>query len=79
LRANTERGLTVAPIASPSLVAMRAASRFITGNTPGSARSTAHAWVFGSAPYCAAAPENSLLLVSSCTCTSRPMTVSHSM
>jgi len=37
-----------APIAKPSLVAMRAASRFITGSTPGNARSTAHAWVFGS-------------------------------
>src|SRR5881394_1564956 len=58
---------------------MRAASLLKTGSTPGKAMSTAHAWVFGGAPYFVDAPENALLLLSNCACTSRPITHSHSI
>src|SRR5690554_859295 len=66
-----------APMASPNFTAMRAASLLKTGSTPGSAMSTAHACVFGSAPYLVDAPENALLLVKSCVWISSPMTGSH--
>ena len=42
--------LSVAPMARPNLIAHSTAPLFNTGSTPGSAMSTAHAWVLGSAP-----------------------------
>src|SRR5690606_39592331 len=59
------------------MVAKRKASAFATGSVPGMARSMAQAWVFGSAPNAVLAPEKIFVLVASCTCTSRPITVSH--
>src|SRR5882724_4639909 len=68
-----------APIAKPNLMARSTAPLFSTGNTPGNARLTASACVFGSAPKLVDAAENILLLVESWVCTSRPMTISHSI
>jgi hypothetical protein len=45
-----------------------------TGSTPGSARSTTLAWVFGSAPNAVDAPEKILLTVDNWACVSSPMT-----
>jgi hypothetical protein len=58
LRANTERRLIVAPIARPKRIARSTAPLFATGSTPGSAMSTALAWVLGGAPKAVDAPEN---------------------
>jgi len=52
------------------------ASRFITGSVPGSARSTAQAWVFGSAPNAVGARLKILLFVASCAWVSKPITTS---
>ena len=52
------------------------APRFITGNVPGSARSTAQAWVLGSAPKAVAARLNILLWVDSWAWVSKPITTS---
>jgi len=79
LRANTERGAICEPVARPNLIARSTAPLFSTGSTPGSARLTASACVFGSAPNAVEAPENILLLVESCVCTSSPMTISQVM
>jgi len=49
--------------------------RFITGKVPGKPMHTGHVCVFGSAPNFVLHPQNSLLAVASCTCTSRPMIV----
>src|SRR5512138_1873036 len=65
-----------APTARPKRIAHSTAARLSTGSVPGSARSTAHACVFGGAPKAVDAPENALLRVSSCTCVSRPITTS---
>src|SRR5690606_3480696 len=59
------------------MIAKRTACSFSTGSVPGSARSTAQACVFGCAPKAALAPEKIFDCVESCTCTSRPITVSH--
>src|SRR2546425_49649 len=67
----------VAPIARPNWIARSTAPLFNTGSTPGSARSTGLAWVFGSAPKRVAAPLKILDWVESCACVSRPMTTSH--
>src|SRR5690606_18207118 len=66
-------------MARPNIVAKRKASALATGRVPGMAKSIAQAWVLGSAPKAVLAPENILLLVASCTCTSNPITVSHSI
>ena len=66
----------VAPTASPKRIACSTAARFKTGSTPGSAISTAEAWVLGGAPKAAAAAEKILLRVLSCAWVSMPMTTS---
>src|SRR6185436_14664674 len=76
LRANTERGATLASTARPNFTAIRTASWLSTGNTPGYARSTRLACEFGFAPYAVALPEKILDWVASCAWISRPMTVS---
>jgi hypothetical protein len=48
-----------------------------TGKTPGKARSTAQAWVLGSAPKAVEAPEKIFETVANCACVSMPMTTSH--
>src|SRR5450830_1371857 len=60
-------------------MARSTAPRFITGSTPGRARSTGLAWVLGSAPKAIALPLKIFELVVSCTWFSRPMTTSHCM
>ncbi len=55
------------------------ASRFITGRAPGSPRTTGSVRVLGSFPKPVPVRVNILDLVSSWTCTSRPMTASYSM
>src|SRR3954463_1218966 len=60
-------------------MAQRTASLFSTGNTPGNAKLTTQACVFGSAPNAVDAPEKILVLVCSWVCVSSPMTTSHSM
>jgi hypothetical protein len=52
------------------------ASRFITGSVPGRARSTAQAWVLGSAPKAVGARLKILLLVASWAWVSKPITTS---
>jgi hypothetical protein len=49
---------------------------FITGSVPGRARSTAQAWVLGSAPKAVLARLKILLLVASWVWVSKPMTTS---
>src|SRR5258708_13825819 len=66
----------VPPTARPKRIACSTAPRFSTGSTPGSAMSTAEAWVFGSAPNAVAAAEKILLRVRSCACVSMPTTTS---
>ena len=60
-------------------IARSTAPLFITGSTPGSARSTGLAWVFGSAPNWIEPPLKIFDLVVSCAWFSRPMTTSHCM
>src|SRR5579859_308071 len=60
-------------------MARSTAPRLATGSTPGRAMSTALAWVLGAAPKAVDAPENIFERVESCTCVSRPMTISQSM
>src|SRR5260363_134191 len=55
----TLRGAILALIARPNRIARSTAPRFATGSTPGSARSTTDACIFGSAPKRVEAPENS--------------------
>ena len=52
------------------------ARRLITGSEPGMPWQTGQVWVFGAAPKVARQPQNILVAVASCACTSRPMTVS---
>jgi len=56
----------VPPTASPNRIARSTAPRFATGSTPGSAMSTALAWVFGAAPNAVDDPENIFDAVESC-------------
>ena len=51
------------------------ARRFITGSVPGMPVQTGQVCVFGAAQKRVLQPQNSLLCVASCTCTSRPMTI----
>ncbi len=73
------RGAMVAPIARPNWMARSTAPRLSTGNTPGSARSTGEACVFGAAPKAVEVPEKILEAVDNCVCVSRPITTSHCM
>ena len=50
---------------------------FSTGNTPGSAMSTAQACAFGAAPKAVEAPEKIFDCVASCAWVSSPITTSH--
>src|SRR5512143_2451523 len=72
-----ERRLILPLTASPKRIARSTAPRFSTGNTPGSAMSTALACVFGAAPNAVEAPEKIFDAVESCACVSRPTTTSH--
>src|SRR5918996_5082533 len=62
--------------ARPKRIACSTAPRLSTGRTPGSARSTADAWVLGGAPKAVDAPEKILAAVRSCACVSTPTTTS---
>jgi hypothetical protein len=77
LRAKTDFCATSAPIARPKRMAHSTAFLFSTGKTPGKARSTAQACVFGAAPKAVEAPEKILETVASCACVSMPITTSH--
>jgi len=57
-------------------MAQTTASRLSTGNTPGSAISTAQAWALGAAPKAVAAPENIFDCVCSWAWVSSPITTS---
>src|SRR2546423_8684027 len=48
-----------------------------TGNAPGKPRQTGQTLVLGGAPNCVEQPQKIFVCVSSCTCTSRPMTGSY--
>src|SRR5947207_9267797 len=50
---------------------------FSTGNAPGRPRQTGQTLVLGGAPNCVEQPQKIFVCVSSCTCTSRPMTGSY--
>src|SRR5260221_9907825 len=71
-----ERGLMLPPTARPKRMACSIAARLATGSVPGSAMSTAEAWVLGAAPNAFGAPENILLLVRSWVWVSMPTTIS---
>src|SRR3954451_1775694 len=66
------------PSARPSLIVCSIARLFGTGSAPGCARQTGHVSVFSSAPYSSAQRQNIFVLVFRCTCTSSPITASHS-
>ena len=55
------------------------ASLFSTGNTPGRAKLTTQACVFGSEPNAVDAPLKIFVLVCSWVCVSSPITTSHSI
>jgi hypothetical protein len=57
-------------------MARSTAPRFMTGSVPGNARSTAQAWVLGSAPKAVGARLKILDCVDSCAWVSKPMTTS---
>src|SRR6266496_3284773 len=63
--------------ACAALTAYSTACRFSTGSAPGIPRHTGQTLVLGSEPKMLGQPQKILLLVSSCTCTSRPITVSY--
>src|SRR5882762_520522 len=71
-----ERRLICPFTARPNRIACSTALAFATGSVPGSAMSTAEAWVFGGAPKALEAPENILLCVASWACVSIPTTIS---
>ena len=52
--------MILASIARPNLTASSTTPRFNTGNTPGNAISTAHAWALGVAPKVVEAPEETV-------------------
>src|SRR5690349_12411694 len=53
------------------------AFRFNLGSVPGCASDIGLTWVLGAAPNAVASPQNSLLFVSNCACTSNPITISY--
>ena len=57
---------------------LRTTSALSTGSVPGWPMHTGHTCELGTAPYADVQPQNALVRVPSCTCTSRPHTVSHS-
>ena len=61
--------------ASAALTESSTARRFITGSVPGMPMHTGQVCVLGGAPNFVLHPQNNLLSVSSCTWTSRPMTM----
>src|SRR6266487_2259111 len=63
--------------ACEAFTAYSTACRFSTGSAPGIPRHTGHTLLLGSEPKTLGQPQKILLLVSSCTCTSRPITVSY--
>src|SRR4029079_19346454 len=63
--------------ARPSRMAKSIAFLFITGKVPGCAKETALMFVFGALPKEVLSPQNNLLLVNNCVCTSRPITASY--
>ena len=66
-----------APTARPNMIARSTAPRFMTGKTPGNAKSTAQAWLLGDAPKRIGAPLKIFDSVVSCACVSNPITTSH--
>ena len=68
---------TVHPIERPARTASSMACRFGTGSAPGMPRHTGHTFVFGGAPNDVEHPQNILVRVASCACTSRPITASY--
>src|SRR2546422_188110 len=74
-----ETGLMVHPSAMAALTAIITASRFKTGRAPGNPKQTGQVLVFGGAPNCVEQEQKILDWVSSCACTSRPITVSYSI
>src|SRR6266542_1276269 len=63
--------------ACEAFTAYSTACRFRTGSAPGIPRQTGHTFVLGPEPKTLGQPQKILLRVSSCTCTSRPITVSY--
>src|ERR1700676_1234143 len=58
-------------------MAISTARRFKPGKVPGSPRHTGHTLLLGASPNRFAHPQKILLFVSSCTCTSSPITGSY--
>ena len=63
-------------MASAARIPNSTARRLITGRLPGMPWHTGQVWVFGAAPKVVAQPQNILVRVRRCACTSSPMTVS---
>ena len=61
---------------SPARTAISTAVRLITGNVPGKPRQTGQVWLFGERPNVVLHPQNILVFVRNCACTSTPMTTS---
>src|SRR5580658_8356075 len=72
-----ERSFTVQWRASEASVANSTALALSTGRAPGRPRQTGQMLVLGGEPNLLAQPQKALEAVSSCTCTSRPMTGSY--
>src|ERR1700744_4337018 len=72
-----ERSFTVQLRASDASVANSMALALRTGSAPGRPRQTEQTLVLGAAPNLFAHPQKALVAVSSCTCTSRPLTGSY--
>ena len=64
-------------MAMPKRMARSTAPLLATGSTPGSAISTALAWVLGAAPNAVDDPEKIFDAVDNCAWVSSPMTISH--
>ena len=71
-----QRWRILLPTASPRRTAASTTARFSTGSAPGRPRQTGSVCVFGSAPNAADDQEKIFDFVASCTCTSRPITIS---
>src|SRR6266446_10241303 len=72
------RSATLQPNAFPARTAISTAARFSAGSAPGRPRHTGHTCVLGGAPNAVEQEQKILLWVSSCACTSSPMTGSQS-
>src|SRR5712691_4656474 len=71
-------GAILQPKALPALMAISTAARFREGSAPGNPRQTGHTCVLGGAPNAVGLAQKIFERVSSCACTSRPMTGSKS-